>query len=238
MHSGSRNLGLQVAKYYQSLAERNDSEREAVIARLKAEGRAKDIQKALTELDSDNPRRGIPRDLLWLEGDTMKDYLHDAAVCQMWAKRNRESIVDQIINNMKGLRTSAGGAFHTIHNYIDTDEMVLRKGAISAKKGEKVIIPLNMRDGSIIAYGKGNPDWNQSAPHGAGRVMSRSAAKAAISISEFKASMDGIYSTSVRETTIDEAPQAYKPVEDIIGPVAETVDIVEIIKPVYNYKAH
>ena len=164
----------------------------------------------------------------------MEDYLHDVKLCQDFALRNRERMLKEILART-GL--DASSAFHTIHNYIDVDEMVLRKGAISAKDGETVLIPLNMRDGSILAKGQGNKDWNNSAPHGAGRIMSRSVARKTINFKDYQEAMEGIYSTSVCESTIDESPFAYKSIDDIIDPIQEAVDIIDIMKPIYNFKA-
>ena len=177
----------------------------------------------------------IPEDLCYLSGKYLEDYLHDVEICQAFAKRSRE-LMAEILIDRAGL--TAGESFHTIHNYIDTEEMILRKGSIAAHKGEKVLIPINMRDGSVIAIGKGNPEWNFSAPHGAGRLMSRTKAKDTISMEEYKEAMKGVYTTSVNEATLDEAPMAYKSLEDIIDVIAESVDVVEVIKPVYNFKAN
>ena len=160
--------------------------------------------------------------------------MHDVEICQRFACRNREIMAETILERT-GM--SKEEAFHTIHNYIDTNEMILRKGAIAAHKGERVLIPINMRDGSVIAVGKGNPEWNYSAPHGAGRIMSRGKAKETLSLEEYRASMEGIYTTSVNESTLDEAPMVYKSLDDILDVINETVDIVDIIKPVYNFKA-
>lgn len=177
----------------------------------------------------------MPEDLCFLYGTYLEDYLHDVEICQRFAKRNREKIAEVLLE-----RTGMTGtdAFHTIHNYIDTDEMILRKGAIAAHKGEKVLIPINMRDGSVLAVGKGNPDWNYSAPHGAGRLMSRTKAKDTLNLEDYKKAMEGIYTTSVNEETIDEAPMAYKSLEDIIDVICETVDVIDIMKPIYNFKAN
>lgn len=176
----------------------------------------------------------MPADLCFLYGRYLDDYLHDVEICQAFARRSREKMAEILIGRV-GL--DAGEAFHTIHNYIDTDEMILRKGAIAAHEGEKVLIPINMRDGSILATGKGNPDWNYSAPHGAGRVMSRTTARNTLSMEEYQETMKGIYTTSVNEQTLDEAPMAYKSLEDIIDVVADAVDIIEVLKPIYNFKA-
>ncbi len=172
--------------------------------------------------------------LCFLYGRYLDDYLHDVEICQAFARRSREKMAEILIGRV-GLDT--GEAFHTIQNYIDTDEMIVRKGAIAAHEGEKVLIPINMRDGSILATGKGNPDWNYSAPHGAGRVMSRTTARNTLSMEEYQETMKGIYTTSVNEQTLDEAPMAYKSLEDIIGVVADAVDIIEVLKPIYNFKA-
>ncbi len=245
IHSGSRNLGLQVAKYYQDAAirlHRNSVgdefklEREEVIRTYKEQGRAKDIPAALKEISEREraAKAGIPDDLCWLYGKDFEDYMHDVEVCQAYARRSRE-LMAEILLERTGL--VGGEAFHTIHNYIDTKEMILRKGAIAAHAGEKVLIPINMRDGSVLALGKGNPEWNYSAPHGAGRVLSRSAAKKQVSLDEYREAMKGVYTTSVSLNTIDESPMAYKSLEDIIGVIGETVDIIDVMRPIYNFKA-
>ena len=242
IHTGSRNLGKQVAEIYQQLAidlnkgmEDYFDRRDEIIRTYKEQGRRKEIQKALKEISIDKKETTIPEDLCYLYGRFFDDYIHDIEICQQFATRNREKIAEILIDRA-GL--VAGEAFHTIHNYIDTDEMILRKGAIAAHKGEKVLIPINMRDGSILAFGKGNPDWNFSAPHGAGRLMSRTKARNELDMAEYKKSMSGIYTTSVNENTIDEAPMAYKSMDDIISVIDETVDVIEILKPVYNFKAN
>lgn len=243
IHTGSRNLGLQVATYYQQLAvdlhkgkEDLFEKRQALIDSYKAQGRRGEIQAALKELNSGFEAHPLdaPLDLCWLYGTYLDDYLHDVAICQNFAMRNRERILIELLS-LTGL--DASSVFHTVHNYIDTDEMILRKGAIAAHEGEKVLIPLNMCDGSIIAVGKGSEDWNYSAPHGAGRVLSRTNAKATLSMDDYRAAMEGIYSTSVKESTLDESPAAYKPIVDIIDPIAEAVDILDVMKPIYNFKA-
>ena len=243
IHSGSRNLGLQVANYYQSLAVDLHSGKEGfferkqeLIGSYKAAGRRDEIEATLKELAAQyqSAEPDVPADLCWLYGKYMDDYLHDVDVCQRFALRNRERMMVEILART-GL--DASSEFHTIHNYIDVGEMVLRKGAIAAHAGETVLIPLNMRDGSIIAKGRGNEAWNDSAPHGAGRVMSRREARESLRMKDYRAAMSGIYSTSVSERTIDEAPGAYKPVEDIIGPIAESVDIIDVMRPIYNFKA-
>ena len=243
IHSGSRNLGKQVAEHYQKLAvlfdrgfEEYFEKRDQIIATYKAEGRKTEIEGALKELKRQvfKADSAMPEDLCFLYGKYMEDYLHDVEICQAFAKRSRE-LMAEILCERAGL--VAGESFHTIHNYIDTSEMILRKGSIAAHKGEKVLIPINMRDGSVIAVGKGNPEWNYSAPHGAGRIMSRTKAKEQLSMEEYKEAMKGIYTTSVSESTLDEAPMAYKSLEDIIDVITESVDVIEVIKPVYNFKA-
>lgn len=243
IHSGSRNLGKQVAEIYQQLAidlhagkEEYFIRRDEIIRTYKAEGRRSEIQNALKALEKEYTEKApdVPEDLCWLYGSFLDDYLHDVEICQRFARRSRERMAE-IILEKTGM--TAVETFHTIHNYIDTQEMILRKGAIAAHAGEKVLIPINMRDGSVIAVGKGNPEWNYSAPHGAGRVMSRSMAKRSLSLDEYKASMEGIYTTSVNESTIDEAPMVYKSLDDIVDVINESVDVLDIIKPVYNFKA-
>ncbi len=241
IHSGSRNLGVQVASYYQHLAVELRSgkgtyfeKRDELIATYKAEGRRKEIQAALKRLKWEEREPDAPRDLCWLDGTYLDDYLHDVAICQRFARLNRETMAEEIVR-MCGL--SDRDAFHTIHNYIDTEEMILRKGAIAAHAGELVLIPLNMRDGSVLARGLGNEDWNFSAPHGAGRLMSRTDARARLDVKEYREQMAGIYTTSVGEATLDEAPGAYKSKEDIIGPISEAVDIIEVMRPLFNFKA-
>ena len=242
IHSGSRNLGLQVANHYQNLAidlnkgkEEYFAKRDALIAEYKATGRRTEIQEVLKQLRWQEKETTIPEDLCFVYGQYLDDYLHDVEICQRFARENRE-IMAKILLERSGL--TAVSAFHTIHNYIDTEEMILRKGAIAAHKGELVLIPINMRDGSVLAVGKGNPEWNYSAPHGAGRIMSRTAAKEQLDVEEYRREMAGIYSTSVNEATLDEAPMAYKSLSDIIGVIAESVDVIEVLKPIYNFKAN
>lgn len=241
IHTGSRNLGKQVAERYQRLAvelnkgrEAYFRQRDALIAEYKAAGRRKEIQDALKALKWEDKPLTIPEDLCYVYGSYLDDYLHDVTLCQRFARRNRE-LIARIL--MERAHLTGGSAFHTVHNYIDTDEMILRKGAIAAHKGEKVLIPINMRDGSVLAMGRGNPEWNCSAPHGAGRLMSRGAAKAALSLEEYRAAMEGIYTTSVDASTLDEAPMAYKSLEDILEVIRDSVDVLDIMKPVYNFKA-
>ena len=243
IHTGSRNLGKQVAEIYQRLAvdlnrgmEEYFEQRDKIIRTYKEQGRRSEIQAALKEIawKKANGPTSIPEDLCYLHGKYFEDYLADVEICQQFAKRNREMIAEIILNRC-GL--TAVDAFHTIHNYIDTGEMILRKGAIAAHKGEKVLIPINMRDGSVLAVGRGNPEWNYSAPHGAGRVMSRAGARKALSLEEYKKEMEGIYTTSVNEDTLDEAPMAYKSLSDIIDVIGESVEVIEVLKPIYNFKA-
>ena len=241
IHSGSRNLGKQVAEIYQKLAvdlnrgkEEYFQQRDEIIRTYKEQGRRKEIQAALKALYWTEKEPTIPADLCFLYGTYLEDYLHDVEICQAFAKRNRE-VMAEIILDITGMTGTDG--FHTIHNYIDTDEMILRKGAIAAHEGEKVLIPINMRDGSVLAFGKGNAEWNCSAPHGAGRIMSRTRAKAELDIDEYRRSMEGVYTTSVNVSTLDEAPMAYKSLEDIIDVIRESVDVIDIMKPIYNFKA-
>jgi len=241
IHSGSRNLGKQVAEHYQRLAidlskgkEEYFAKRDALIAEYKAAGRKAEIQEALKQLKWNSRKSEIPEDLCFVYGQYLEDYLFDVEICQSFARRSRE-LMAEILLQRSGL--TALDAFHTIHNYIDTNEMILRKGAIAAHAGEKVLIPINMRDGSVLAIGKGNPEWNFSAPHGAGRIMSRTAAKANLDMEEYRREMAGVYTTSVSEATIDEAPMAYKSLEDIIGVISDSVDVIEVLKPIYNFKA-
>ena len=238
IHSGSRHLGVEVAKYYQNEAYRrlnksSDKEVNELIARLKAEGRQKHIQTELKKLEN-TKTTDVPKHLAYCEGELFNQYIHDMKIVQQFAMLNCQAMMDEII---KGMHLHVTEQFTTIHNYIDTDTMILRKGAVSAEAGEKLLIPINMRDGSLICTGKGNPDWNCSAPHGAGRLMSRSQAKQSFTVSEFKKQMDGIYTTSVNAQTLDECPMAYKSMEDIVDNIGDTVEINEIIKPIYNFKA-
>ncbi len=241
IHSGSRNLGQQVANYYQQLAidlhhgaEEYLKQREELIRTYKAQGRRAEIRDALKELVWNKTESDIPDDLCYLYGKYFDSYLKDVEICQEFARLNRE-VMAQILLEKNGLMGRE--SFHTIHNYIDTEEMILRKGAIAAHEGEKVLIPINMRDGSVLATGKGNPEWNYSAPHGAGRVLSRIKAKQKLKLEDYEKAMEGIYTTSVNEKTIDEAPMAYKALDDIIGVIEESVDVIEVLKPVYNFKS-
>lgn len=246
VHTGSRHLGIEVCDYYQNLGYKRLSEKasggslkeksDKLIKKLKSEGRDKEISKSLEKLRAEYKASNvnIPQALAYVEGQDFDDYLYDMNLVQQHAVLNRMTIVRQIIKNMK---LHVVDEFTTIHNYIDVDNMILRKGSVSAQLGEKLIIPMNMRDGSLICIGKGNPDWNYSAPHGAGRIMSRSQAKDNISMVEFKESMRDIYSTSVCTSTIDESPMVYKPMQEIIDNIQDTVEILGIIKPIYNFKA-
>lgn len=238
IHSGSRHLGVETAKFYQNEAYRrlnksSDKEAAELIARLKAEGREKQIQAELKKL-ANTKTTDVPKHLAYCEGELFEQYVHDMKIVQKFAMLNRQAMMDEII---KGMHLHVEEQFTTIHNYIDTDTMILRKGAVSAQAGEKLLIPINMRDGSLICTGKGNEDWNCSAPHGAGRLMSRSQAKQSFTVSEFKKQMAGIYTTSVNAQTLDECPMAYKSMEDIVENIGDTVEINEVITPIYNFKA-
>lgn len=242
IHTGSRNLGKQVAELYQQLAidlnkgkETYFAQREAIIQEYKATGRRKEIQAALKAISWNVRESTIPEDLCFLYGIYFENYLADVKICQQFARRNREKIAE-ILMARAGL--TGTDRFHTIHNYIDTDEMILRKGAIAAHQGEKVLIPINMRDGSVLAVGKGNPEWNYSAPHGAGRIMSRKKAMKTLNLDEYKKEMKGVYTTSVNEATLDEAPMAYKSLADIIDVIQDSVKVIDVMKPIYNFKAN
>ena len=280
IHTGSRNLGKQVAEIYQNKAieycsykNEMQEEKNRIIKEYKEQGRAKEIQQALIDIKNKyNGKTKLPKDLCYLEGKDREDYLHDMDICQKFAILNRVTIARMIIkqyfelanvvpisnqideikgfvllSDNDGLKPTIYGGrfeysnrlnlFQSIHNYINFEDNIIRKGSISARKGERVIIPMNMRDGCIIGIGKGNEDWNYSAPHGAGRTMSRNIAKQTLNIEDYKKSMNGIYSTSVSEETIDEAPMVYKPMEEIIEHIKDTVEVEKIIKPIYNFKA-
>lgn len=243
IHTGSRNLGGQVAEIYQQLAidlaKGKDAyfrEREEIIETYKSRSMKKKINSTLKKLEAEyrGKQLSMPKDLCFVFGKYFHQYLHDMEICQNFAERNRE-LIAKILIGKAGL--TSGEAFHTTHNYIDVKDMIIRKGAIAAHKGEKVLIPINMRDGSVLAVGKGNADWNYSAPHGAGRIMSRSDARQLLDMDEYKKSMEGIYTTSISAGTLDESPQAYKSLDDIIDVIDDTVEIVEVMKPVYNFKA-
>ena len=237
VHSGSRHLGLEIANFYQeeayrSLTSYSKEEIDSVIDMLKASGRSKEIQSTLKKLKS--KKSPVPKPLAYVEGVLFDQYLHDMKIAQRFAELNRQAMMDIIIGEM-GLHVEE--QFTTIHNYIDTDNMILRKGSVSAQKGERLLIPINMRDGSLLCTGKGNEDWNFSAPHGAGRLMSRSASKQTFTVAEFQKQMEGIYTTSVGRSTLDECPMAYKGMEDIVDNIDPTATIDAIIKPIYNFKA-
>lgn len=238
VHSGSRHLGLEVANYYQAEgykvlngASKEDIDR--LVEKLKAQGKEKEIQKSITALKN-TKRTNIPKQLAYVSGDLFRQYIHDMQIVQNFAQLNRQAMMDEMI---RGMKLHVEEQFSTIHNYIDTEAMILRKGAVSAKRGEKLLIPINMRDGSLICTGRGNEDWNQSAPHGAGRLMSRSEAKEQFTVSEFRRQMEGIYTTSVNKDTLDECPMAYKGMDDIVNNIGDTVEIQTVIKPIYNFKA-
>lgn len=243
IHSGSRNLGKQVADYYQNLAidvmqvkDKLYEMQSKLIEEYKVAGRKKEIEKAVKELHrkfNPNPL-GIPKELCYLMGKYREKYLHDMKICQEYATENRK-VMAQIILEKANL--SSEYTFETIHNYIERDTNMVRKGAISAKKDELLLIPINMRDGCILGKGKGNEDWNHSAPHGAGRIMSRSKAKKIVNMDEYQKSMVGIYTTSVNTGTLDEAPMVYKPMEEIVSNIEDTVEVIKILKPIYNFKA-
>jgi len=239
VHSGSRHLGTEIAKYYQDEAYKNtyDVPQERiniVIEYLKVSGRHSEIQDAVRALKNTGRLTTIPKDLAYVTDSLFDDYIHDMKLVQYFATLNRKAMVDVIMQSM-GL--TFVNSFTTIHNYIDTETMILRKGAVSAKRGEKLLIPINMRDGSLVCIGKGNDEWNQSAPHGAGRVMSRSKAFKTLSMEEYRMEMSDVFTSSVTEATLDESPMAYKSMEAIVNNIAPTADIVLRIKPVYNFKA-
>ena len=248
VHTGSRRTGKDVAEYYQRQAyehlnqtgdrykEAVAKEREAFIAQMKAEGREKELGKLLPKWQSSRkkPEITVPYEVAWCEGELFDDYIHDMKIMQEYAKLNRRIITETILKKCK---LHAVEQFETVHNYIETDHMILRKGSVSARKGERLLIPINMRDGALICLGKGNDDWNQSAPHGAGRLMSRSQAKNSISMKDYRESMEGIYTTSVNKGTLDESPMAYKPLDEIIANIEPTAEITAHIRPIYNFKA-
>lgn len=243
IHSGSRNLGTQVAELYQGIAidlnlgkEEYFKKREEIIRTYKEQGRRSEIQSTLKQMEKEWEAKEptIPRELCFLYGSFMEDYLHDVHICQEFAKRNREKMAEVLLQ-LTGLASVE--TFQTIHNYIDVDEKILRKGSVSAKAGEKLLIPINMRDGSLICIGKGNAEWNYSAPHGAGRLMSRSAAFERLTMEEYQAQMAGIYTTCVNTATLDESPMAYKNMDEIVANIKPTAEIIAHIKPIYNFKA-
>ena len=237
VHSGSRHLGVEVAGYYQKaaiarLSGKDNTVKRALIARLKAEGKTAEINDAIEEMIKNPPH--VPNELAYVEDDLLEDYLHDMRITQRFASLNRKAMADDIV---KGLDLGKADEFETVHNYIDLEYRILRKGAVSAQKGERLLIPLNMRDGSLLCIGKGNEDWNCSAPHGAGRKLSRSSAKNNLSLAEYHRQMEGIYTTSVSMSTLDESPMAYKSMYDIIRNIRPTVTVEKRILPTYNFKA-
>ena len=238
VHSGSRHLGTQVANHYQTQGyeaiERGEAvDIEALVAEYQAAGRQKEINSVIKEIKA--RRVTVHRSMASVKGQLFQDYIHDMKITQHFATLNRQAMVDEIIGS---LNLHIDESFTTIHNYIDTDTMILRKGAVSAKAGEMLLIPMNMRDGSLICRGKGNPDWNWSAPHGAGRLMSRTKALQELTLEEFTEQMAGIYTTCISKQTLDEAPGAYKDMQEILKHIDPTVEIVTVIKPVYNFKAN
>ncbi|HAJ97696.1 MAG TPA: RNA-splicing ligase RtcB [Ruminococcus sp.] len=238
IHSGSRHLGVEVARWYQDEAYRrlnhSDSQSiDALIAQMKAEGKQKQIESEIKKIKN-TKSTSVPKHLAYCEGELFEQYLHDMAIVQQFAVLNRQAMTDVIV---KGMHWHVVDQFTTTHNYIDMEHMILRKGAVSAQEGEILLIPINMRDGSLICRGKGNPDWNCSAPHGAGRLMSRSQAKESCSIAEYRKEMQGIYTTSVSMDTLDECPMAYKPMESIMENIVDTAEVLKVIKPIYNFKA-
>ena len=238
VHSGSRHLGKQVCEFYQNQGSfamwgAAKFQVQELVERLKAEGRFQEIQPTLIKLKKEHPIH-VPKELAYVEGQLFDDYIHDMRITQRFAVLNRKAMTDVILRGMGWEETDR---FTTIHNYIDTEHMILRKGAVSAQKGEKLLIPINMRDGSLICIGKGNEDWNCSAPHGTGRLMSRKAAFARLSLEEYKAEMQDIYSTCVTFDTLDESPMAYKTMDEIVHQIGPTAEIVDRIQPVYNFKA-
>ena len=241
IHSGSRHLGAQVANHYQlgaynSInAKHYNSQVESLSEQYKKMGKEKEIGEALGQLRKTS-KEIVPKMLAYCTGQLLEDYMHDTKIVQQYAILNRKAIMYDIVKNMK---LHVLEEFSTIHNYIDSDNMIVRKGAVSAQVGEKLIIPINMIDGSLLCIGKGNPDWNYSAPHGAGRLMSRSKAKESFTVSEYKRTMKeaDVYSSSVGESTLDECSMAYKPMQSILDNIQDTVKVIDIIKPIYNFKA-
>ena len=241
VHSGSRHAGLEIAEYYQEMAwkqlnGRTKADIDAMICKLKEEGRQIEIEAQMAAMNK-QIKTLVPKDLAFVSGYLFDDYINDMRIMQHFAMLNRKAMVNTISIGLHLKEEEIVDQFTTIHNYIDTENMILRKGAVSAQQGEKLLIPINMRDGSLICIGKGNEDWNCSAPHGAGRVMSRMKAKKELSMDEFKAEMSGIWSSTVTKGTLDEAPMAYKTMDDIVANIGPTADIVNVIKPIYNFKA-
>ncbi|MBQ2572126.1 MAG: RtcB family protein, partial [Treponema sp.] len=241
VHSGSRHAGLEIAEYYQEMAwkqlnGRTKADIDAMICKLKEEGRQSEIEAQMAAMNK-QIKTLVPKDLAFVSGYLFDDYINDMRIMQHFAMLNRKAMVNTISIGLHLKEEEIVDQFTTIHNYIDTENMILRKGAVSAQQGEKLLIPINMRDGSLICIGKGNEDWNCSAPHGAGRVMSRTQARKGLSMDEFKAEMSGIWSSTVTKGTLDEAPMAYKTMDDIVANIGPTADIVNVIKPIYNFKA-
>lgn len=238
IHSGSRHLGVEVAKFYQKraieeLKHSGDDDVRKLIDEMKLQGREKEIEAAVREHNS-QAKKAVPDHLAYVYGTAFDDYIHDMKIVQEFAMLNRKAMMDEIV---RGMKLKVEDEFTTIHNYIDTEKMIVRKGSVSAQSGERLIIPINMRDGTLICIGKGNDDWNCSAPHGAGRLFSRSQAKQNFTVSEYKKQMSGIYSTTINQSTLDECPMAYKSMDDIVKNIGDTVEITEVIKPIYNFKA-
>ena len=238
VHSGSRHLGVEVCDYYQeqglrALQDRAQYQIDKTIERLKSEGRFEEIQTAVGALKKQRESE-IPKELVYVEGKLFENYIYDMRIVQKFADINRKAMTQVIL---RGMGLTAEEEFSTIHNYVDTEEMILRKGSVSAKKGEKLLIPVNMRDGSFICIGKGNPEWNCSAPHGAGRVMSRKKANETLSMEEYRREMQGVYSSCIAVDTFDESPMAYKSMDSILAQIGHSVDVVCRIVPVYNFKA-
>ena len=246
IHTGSRNLGKQVANIYQEMAydilrgkDKVLEEQKRIIKEYKEQGRRKEIQSVIEELKKSFEAKeiSIPKALCYLTGEYRYMYLEDMRICQEFATLNRLTIAEIILEKLFNKSLENFRFFETVHNYIDYDSNIVRKGAVSAKKGEKLLIPINMRDGSLICMGKGNEDWNCSAPHGAGRLFSRNSARSSFTLEEFQREMEGIYTTSVSTSTLDECPMAYKTMDHIIKNITPTAEIIRLIKPVYNFKA-
>ena len=241
IHSGSRHLGVQTASYYQRLGwetmnRLSDSSIRELIERYRAEGRPQEIEAGLRQLREQHQSRkmDVPMEFAYVEGQNLEDYIHDMRIVQRFAALNRQAMAQTVLEKM-GL--TEVDRFTTIHNYIDTEHMILRKGSISAQKGERMLIPINMRDGALICIGRGNLEWNCSAPHGAGRILSRKAAQDTLTVEEFRREMEGIFTTCVAQGTLDESPMAYKGLEEILSQIGQTAEVVRQIKPVYNFKA-
>ena len=238
VHSGSRNLGVQVANYHQNIAiETCNKERIEYIYNITKNTPPEEREKLIEKYKKENPH--IPNPSCYLKDNYLEDYLFDMEVMEKFACLNREIIIKTILEKLD-IPYLKGNYIESTHNYIENYKglHILRKGATSAKKAERVIIPLNMRDGIIIGIGKGNPEWNYSAPHGAGRILSRKQAKEKLSLEEFQETMKGIFTTCVSNSTLDESPMAYKPAEEILAVIGDTIDIEEIVKPIYNFKAN